>query len=160
MPRHEPKMPPDVRLDTFEGLVMAGLEVLSQLSPDPTTKHGACIVDADGGIWLGYNRPPPGFPTEILPQKPPQKYLYTLHAEETVLIAAGHKARGGTLYVTGRPCAQCIAKLLEAGILLIVYGDRPSAMIDGDNLIAGEHLLSFSDVDMRPFKPTEKPPCP
>lgn len=160
MARHQPKLPDGLSLQDFEAMVMSCLDRFSQWSPDPTTKHAADIVDANGGHWFGYNRPPAGFPVEHLPQKPPHKYLYTLHAEETALLAAGHSARGGTLYVTGRPCAQCIALLIEAGIVLIVYGDRPSAMIDSDNIIAGEHLLSFADVDMRPYRPAEKPPCP
>jgi diaminohydroxyphosphoribosylaminopyrimidine deaminase / 5-amino-6-(5-phosphoribosylamino)uracil reductase len=52
------------------------------------------------------------------------------HAEVVALEAAGHKARGATVYVTLEPCAHhgatppCVDALLEAGVARVVVGQR------------------------------------
>jgi deoxycytidylate deaminase/dephospho-CoA kinase len=54
-----------------------------------------------------------------------------IHAEERALLAAGHRARGGTLYTTTFPCFLCSEKIINAGIAAIqfteVYPDLESA---------------------------------
>lgn len=56
---------------------------------------------------------------------------YTLHAEAHALIRAGEEARGAECYVyratrngnpaLAKPCAQCLAWLIEAGVKRIYY---------------------------------------
>ena len=62
----------------------------------------------------------------------------TPHAEVAALIAAGERARGGTLYVTLEPCSHhgatppCADAVIEAGIARVVAGaGDPNPKVDG-----------------------------
>lgn len=44
-----------------------------------------------------------------------------VHAEVAALFAAGHRAKGSTLYTTTFPCFQCAEKLIQAGVTNIVF---------------------------------------
>lgn len=54
-----------------------------------------------------------------------------VHAELWAILAAGHRARGCTLYTTTFPCFQCAEKIVQVGIPAIVfsepYPDIPAA---------------------------------
>ena len=92
-------------------------------SKDPSTKVGCVIVDPDRRVVsLGFN----GFPVGIEDSESrlanrPYKLVVTLHAEENALFFAGRRMKGCTAYVTHHPCGHCTAKLIQAGILRIVY---------------------------------------
>ena len=62
----------------------------------------------------------------------------TPHAEVAALLAAGERARGGTLYVTLEPCSHhgatppCTDAVIDAGIARVVAGARdPNPKVDG-----------------------------
>ena len=62
----------------------------------------------------------------------------TPHAEVAALLAAGERARGGTLYVTLEPCSHhgatppCADAVIEAGIARVVAGaGDPNPKVDG-----------------------------
>ena len=62
----------------------------------------------------------------------------TRHAEVAALLAAGERARGGTLYVTLEPCSHhgatppCTDAVIDAGIARVVAGARdPNPKVDG-----------------------------
>lgn len=44
-----------------------------------------------------------------------------IHAEVAALLAAGERARGGTLYTTTFPCMQCAEKIIHCGIQRVVF---------------------------------------
>lgn len=46
-----------------------------------------------------------------------------VHAEVWAILAAGERARSGVLYTTTLPCAQCAEKIVQAGILKVVFTD-------------------------------------
>jgi dCMP deaminase len=101
---------------------------------------GCVIVDENFRILAaGYNGAPPGRPGCLAGHCPrglldedqipsfsdydrgPGKCI-SLHAEANALLYAGREARGGTAYVTYKPCPTC-EKLLEgAGIRRVVVG--------------------------------------
>ncbi len=109
-------------------------EQVSRRSPDPNTKHGCVLVDADKRlISTGYNGPVAGLPNAIVPLTRPEKYDWFMHAEDNAVCFARCDLRGATAYVTGEPCAACFRRLLQVGIRRIVYGDRVAKCInDGE----------------------------
>jgi dCMP deaminase len=91
-------------------------------SKDPNAKVGAVIADALGRvIALGYN----GFAAGIEDTQDrltgEDKIKMILHAEENAVLIAGERARGGTIYVFGKPvCAKCAAVVIQSGIKRVV----------------------------------------
>ena len=56
----------------------------------------------------------------------PEKYLWTVHAEENVILRAvksGKSLDGATMYVTHQPCCRCARMMINAGIKRVVVGD-------------------------------------
>jgi diaminohydroxyphosphoribosylaminopyrimidine deaminase/5-amino-6-(5-phosphoribosylamino)uracil reductase len=78
----------------------------------------------------------------------------TPHAEVAALLAAGERARGGTLYVTLEPCSHhgatppCANAVIEAGIARVVAGaGDPNPKVDGKGF---ERLRAAGvEVDVR-----------
>jgi dCMP deaminase len=91
-------------------------------SKDPKAKVGAIIADTLGRIIaLGYN----GFAVGIEDTEErltgDDKLKMILHAEENAALIAGERARGGTIYVFGKPvCAKCAAVIIQSGIRRVV----------------------------------------
>ncbi|MEQ1871872.1 MAG: AAA family ATPase [Vicinamibacterales bacterium] len=57
-----------------------------------------------------------------------------IHAEVAAILAAGHRARGTTLYTTTFPCFQCAEKIAQAGIAVIVFTEPYSDTQAADRL--------------------------
>jgi len=71
----------------------------------------------DGGCPRGkrsYGEVPPGYDYNLVP-------CYAIHAEHNAILQAGiAECRGATLYVTDKPCRQCLNLIEHAGIERIV----------------------------------------
>lgn len=105
-------------------------EQVSRRSPDPNTKHGCVLVDADQRVVsTGYNGPVSGLPNDMVPMTRPQKYDWFVHAEDNAVAFARCDLRGATAYVTGTPCAPCFRRLLQVGVRRIVQGGRVAACL-------------------------------
>ncbi|WP_210337887.1 hypothetical protein [Bradyrhizobium sp. CCBAU 51765] len=85
-------------------------KLAAQWSKDPNAQVGAVIVDAQGQIAaVGYN----GFPKMV--EDSAERYAdrdtkleMVVHAEENAILGAGGRARGGWIFVFGKPiCARC-----------------------------------------------------
>ena len=112
-------------------------EVVSTRSPDPHTKHGCVLVDAGKRVLsTGYNGPVSGLPNELVPTERPDKYDWTIHAEDNAVAFARCDLRGATAYVTGTPCAACFRRLLQVGVRRIVQGTRESACLTDREIAA------------------------
>ena len=92
-------------------------------SKDPKAKVGAVIVDAQGQVaGVGYN----GFPQLVEDSAEPcgnvkTKLEVVVHAEENAVLGAGVRARGGSIYVFGKPiCARCAGTIIQSGISRVV----------------------------------------
>ena len=108
-------------------------EMVSRRSPDPDTKHGCVLVDADRRvISTGYNGPVSGLPHDLIEPERPRKYNWFIHAEDNAVAFARCDLRDATAYVTGTPCAACFRRLLQVGIRRIVQGNRESACLTDD----------------------------
>ncbi|MCU0881165.1 MAG: bifunctional diaminohydroxyphosphoribosylaminopyrimidine deaminase/5-amino-6-(5-phosphoribosylamino)uracil reductase RibD [Hyphomonadaceae bacterium] len=121
-------MCPGLADDRFMAVaVAAAVPLLGSTCPNPTV--GAVLV-RDGEIISTGVTQPGGRP----------------HAEAVALAAAGHAARGATLYVTLEPCAHvsprgpsCSAGLIEAGVARVVV-----AIIDPDPRTAGDGVARLA----------------
>lgn len=114
----------------WDDYFLALAEQVSTRSPDPDTRHGCVLVDADRRvISTGYNGPVSGLPNELVPLTRPEKYDWFIHAEDNAVAFARCDLRGSTAYVTGPPCAACFRRLLQVGVVRIVHASRPSMCI-------------------------------
>jgi dCMP deaminase len=88
----------------------------------PEAKVGAVIVDSLGSvIALGYNGFPKGIEDDDRLIDKQTKLDMIVHAEANALLIAGHRARGGTIYVVGKPvCSRCAGLIIQSGITRIV----------------------------------------
>ena len=105
-----------------------GVAILSSMrSKDPSTKVGACIVNADKKIvGIGYNGFPMGcsddeFPWEREGEFLDCKYPYVVHAEPNAILNSTVSLKGATIYVTLFPCNECAKLIIQSGIKEIVY---------------------------------------
>jgi dCMP deaminase len=96
---------------------------ISSWSKDPKAKVGAVLLNSQGWvISLGYN----GFPSAVEDEVKKLedgalKNQMTVHAEQNALLCAGPNARGGTIYIYGKPvCPRCAVLLIQAGIQRVV----------------------------------------
>jgi len=102
-------------------------EFVADWSKDKDAQVGAVIADTLGRvIALGYN----GFAVGIEDREDrlsgEDKLKMILHAEENAVLIAGERARGGTIYVYGKPvCAKCAAIIIQSGITRVVFSHFP-----------------------------------
>lgn len=90
----------------------------AQMSPDPSTKVGAVIVDKGRIVSWGHNRIP-----QLIPYLKEQledrewKYARIIHAEHDALMnICGQHMEYPMMYVTHYPCERCAAAMIHAGI--------------------------------------------
>lgn len=110
-------------LAKWDGRFLSIAKLAADWSKDPRAKVGAVIVDTQGQVaGVGYN----GFPklvedsaerldnTEV-------KLELVVHAEVNAILGAGQRARGGSIYVHGKPiCARCAGSVIQAGIIRVI----------------------------------------
>jgi dCMP deaminase len=94
--------------------------VISLRSRDPRTKHGSVITDYNHIILgTGYNSFISGVDDSQLPLTAPEKYPYMMHAERNAvqnLSRCISKAEGAIIYITGKPCLDCLQTCLQSGV--------------------------------------------
>lgn len=123
-------------------------------SKDPNTQVGACIASPDNiPIAIGYN----GFPRKVSNDDFPwdregewldTKYPYMCHAEQNAIDNRGaNSLKGCRIYVTLFPCNNCAQRIIQNGLVEVVYlSDKYS---DKDEFIAARKMLEAADVKMR-----------
>lgn len=94
-------------------------------SKDASTQVGAVLVRDQVILSTGYNGFPRGIKDDVAERRQrPTKYLYTVHAEENVLLNMTRiavSALGATLYVTPfYPCMRCATSIIQAGVVEVV----------------------------------------
>ncbi|MFA7237963.1 MAG: deaminase [Phycisphaeraceae bacterium] len=131
-------------------------EQISRRSPDPSTKHGCVLVDADRRVVsTGYNGPVGGLPNDMVPLTRPEKYDWFIHAEDNAVAFARCNLNGATAYVTGAPCAACFRRLLQVGIRRIVHAGRESACINEAERAACEKMAEALGVEVVVIRPEQ-----
>ena len=148
---------PTARPD-WDTYFLALAEQVSCRSPDPHTKHGCVLVDADRRvISTGYNGPVSGVPNEMVPLERPHKYDWFIHAEDNAVAFARCDLRGATAYVTGPPCAACFRRLLQVGVRRVVHAARQSACISEQEQAACRQMAEALGVEVVEKQGAEAP---
>jgi deoxycytidylate deaminase len=127
------------------------LEATSALSrsPDPSTKHGAVIVnERKRPVGQGYNGFPSGGDESMYPTTRPEKYVFIIHAEANAVLNCTFPPDGCTLYVTGVPCNNCMKYIIQAGIKKVVYGKIGSNMVDKEEFERTKMMARNHDVTL------------
>jgi deoxycytidylate deaminase len=81
-----------------------------------------------------------------------------VHAEQNVLLFSGANARGGTLYVHGKPiCPRCAVLIVQAGLKRVVgIQPDPRANPESDTHKSGKTSLQMfaeAEIEFVPLDP-------
>jgi dCMP deaminase len=107
---------------------------VAQWSKDPSSKHGAVIVDERRVVLAtGYN----GFARGVVddPARYEErfiKYKMIVHAEANAVLSAMAPVRGGIMVCTGHPCVGCAPLIIQAGIREVVCPPLGPPRFEGD----------------------------
>jgi dCMP deaminase len=101
---------------------MALAFLVASRSKDPKTQIGAVIVSSDNRpLGFGYNGPPRQILDTAINWDRPDKYDFIEHAEENAIDHSLGSLEGATMYVTGKPCKNCMRKIVKHGIKKVIY---------------------------------------
>lgn len=123
--------------------------VVGGWSKDDSTKVGAVVTDSRNRvISLGFNGFPHGVCDDAVPRD--EKLRRTVHAEVNAILTAGRDLEGCTIYVTAPPCAQCTAKLIQAGIKTVVCFEGRADFVArwAEDLASSEQMLREAGVTL------------
>ena len=133
---------------SWDDYFMQMCEVVSTRSKDPSTQHGAVLVDKDHRVVsTGYNGGCRKIDDNLIDWSRPNKYSYVLHAEENALWTSDRKdLEGCTIYITGPPCSRCMLRIVHSGVSRIVYGPRSSQCVDKNDWEITENIAKLSNI--------------
>jgi len=120
---------------------LAEARLIATWSKYPGHRVG-CVVYDDDKTQLsgGFNGFPRGIPDDDRLQFREKAIKMVVHAEANAIAAAarnGHSLMSGNLYCTHRPCPQCAALIVQAGVKRVTT-------------LWGQKELSRSGVDWKP----------
>jgi len=76
-----------------------------------------------------------------------------VHAEVWAILAAGERARKGSLYTTTFPCSQCAEKIVQSGIVKVVFTESYPDLYGANRLKLGRvELEQFEGVRSSSFE--------
>lgn len=126
-------------------------------SPDQSTRHGAIITDKRGRpLASGFNGFPMGCEDHLMPQTRPDKYDVIIHSELNAILNSKKDLEGSIVYVSGPPCNNCIAAMMQVGVSKIIYGPIYSSSCDSqykDDTGANVKKFIGRDIEIVKWKP-------
>lgn len=144
----EPRVVPSWE-DYFMGLCL----IVASRSKDPNTQIGSLIVDENNRIQgTGYNGPPKCIYDTDIEWDRKSKYKYIIHAEANAIDYAIGNLKNSTLYVTGRPCLECMKRILSKGIKKVLYGSQKISMISEENWEETKEVFKKSRLIVEEYK--------
>ena len=128
-------------------------------SKDPSTQVGACIVNNNKIVSVGYNGMPHCCHDDEYPWDKGEgidsKYLYVCHAElNAILNCYGGTVKGSTVYTTLFPCNECAKAIIQSGVAEVVYMCDKYA--ETDSVKASKRMFESAGVKYREYKPLGK----
>ena len=125
-------------------------------SIDKSSKCGCMFVAEDGAMLTsGYNSPVRGSDDANIPDTRPDKYLFMEHSERNAIYNSakhGIKLDGGTVYVTGFMCFDCLRGMIQVGTKRIVYGPLQVKMPEIRERDLYKHLLAEQSIIIERFE--------
>ena len=147
-------------LISWDEFFMGIAALASMRSKDPSTKHGACVINPLNNriISVGYSGMPHG-DDENYPwgkdakERENTKYPYVIHAEMNAIFNASLPLNGCTMYIYSEkkylPCSECMKSMDQVGIKEIVLTDMIDANTDEYNWKPTLKILKVSGIKMR-----------
>jgi deoxycytidylate deaminase len=136
----------EVRNRHFEALSKRGAQcpTCGAILPVIVGPPWRCPTCAQGGVRT--NLEAIYFPDRAM------NWCTAIHAEVWALMAAGERARGGSIYSTTFPCLQCTEKIIHAGIKTVCYTEAYVDHVGQQRLeMARVKLIQFEGVRSRSF---------
>ena len=142
----------------WDELFMGIAALASRRSKDPSTKHGACIIDSDNKlISIGYNGMVNGNDQDYTWSREPingfSKFNFVIHAEENSILNATRSVKGATIYIYSEkgyyPCENCMKTILQSGINEIVLSDAIDTNTDKYNWKPTLYMAEVSGIKIR-----------
>ena len=142
----------------WDELFMGIAALASRRSKDPSTKHGACIVDSDNKlISIGYNGMVNGNDQDYTWSREPvgglTKYDFILHSEENAILNATRSVKNAIIYIYSEkaylPCSNCMKTILQSGIKEIVLSDIIDTNTDKYNWKPTLYMAEVSGIKIR-----------
>ena len=105
-------------------------------SEDYQTQHGSVIINnlTKHVIATGVNGLFRGADRNEFDLTRPEKYKFFIHSEESAIMNAKENPlnlpKGATLYVTGKPCINCLQRVINFGITRIVMAARQGTQLE------------------------------
>src|SRR5690606_13230694 len=91
-------------------------------SKDPSTQVGAFVISAENDpLGWGYNGPPQNIPDDEISWGRPEKYDLIDHAEINAIEHARGDLEDATMYVTAKPCKDCMRAIVRKKIARVVW---------------------------------------
>jgi dCMP deaminase len=153
MKKKSPRITPDRDLK-YMGLAF----FVAGFSKDPDTQIGAVIVQSDKNwpLGYGYNGPPRKTDDDKINWSRPAKYSRMRHAEINAMDHSNGDLEGATVYVTAKPCNNCMLEMAAKGIAEICYfphksKDENSSFSKGDIFTETENIALENQVNLRTF---------
>lgn len=119
--------------------------------------NGAIIVKDQRVVSTGYNGTPAGLINcnqggcrrcnRNVHQGLELDKCLCLHAEESAVLEAGRpRTLGATIYTTSFPCQLCTRKIIQAGIVRVVYNKNYDSVLSRE-------MFSFTDIEIVQLNP-------
>lgn len=147
------KKAPPRAVPCFDDYYMGLCFFIAARSKDPSTQHGAIIVDQNNiPLGWGYNGTPQRIQDRDIDWRRPEKYPFIIHAESNAIDHSRADLNGGTIYVTGMPCIECAKRIVSRKIRRIVYGQRSSNMVPKEVADIVKEICKLASVSLDPFR--------
>lgn len=138
-------------IDYFLGLA----KVVSKRSHDIHTQHGCVITDKNNRIiGVGYNGFPKNLDDSQLPLSRPEKYSWMVHSERNALANCVVRPDGGTAYITGQCCNDCVIALYQEGIdTIYMIDDHGTKLFNKNEKKIFDTFVEMSKIKIFYVKP-------
>lgn len=129
----------------------------SSRSKDPSTQCGAFIISKDNEpLGWGYNGPPKSIIDTNISWSRPEKYDFIIHAEVNAINHAKGNLLDSTIYVTAKPCKNCMLSIVNSGISRVVYfpykgSDKNSMLSNSIISEKTEEIAKLANVRLEQF---------